>query len=411
MLLPIRTISFIATLALGCAVGSDEGNTSTTGGGVAWTTVTGAGGASAGGSSSEGGGGQAAGGSGDGGRPTTNGGGGAGGAPRETDRALLIGVGSATVMTGAFDSQNGWTTGTLTGGSLDRPAIAMRGQNDAVAMFRNAGNLAFTTFDGSGWSATASVGASITTRATPALVSNSATAFAVFHGDNFLHYFSAYTASFNPSNESVGSPQSFGPSAAAVTLWGSEVVIAYAGSDGDLYDQRRSGGVWQAANPHALGDVVALSPAVVTLDSNQLLVVYVHKVTGAAMFTVFTGSVWSAPAIIDDALTADPLALTALPTGKAMAAFRGTDGQPYAMTFDAAPTPTWSAPMPIASPNPTTPSTPAVAPGVGSQQAELAFVDAATGGARHVRWSGSSWSTPTVVGGSDLTGVAIATLP
>jgi len=315
------------------------------------------------------------------------------------------------VLTGTFDSQNGWTTGTLTGGSLDRPAITMRGQNDAVAMFRNAGNLAFTTFDGSGWSATANVGGSITTRATPALVSNSATAFAVFHGDNFLHYFSAYTASFNPSNESVGSPQSFGPSAGSIALLGSDVVIAYAGSDGDLYDQRRSGGVWQTGSAHGLGDVVALTPAIVTLDSNQLLVVYVHEVTQAVTFTIGTGSVWSTATAIADALTVDPVALTALPGGKAMAAFRGTDGQAYAMTFDVAPTPIWSAPLPIASPNPTTPSTPAVAPGVGSQEAELAFVDAATGAASHVRWSGSSWSTPTLVGGSGLTGVAIATLP
>ena len=405
----IRTLFLIAVACAACAEGSDDDTTPATGGGVPWTTATGTGGASAGGNGDGGAGGVTMGGAGAGGRPSEGGAGGTGGAPVAGGRVVMLAVGTGGVLGGAFDGA-AWSTSTLTGSSTDRPALVMRGPNDAVAMFRNSGNLSFTGFDGSGWAATANVGASITTRATPAMVANAATAFAVFHGDDFMHYFAAYTASFNPSNEPVGSPQSFGPSSASVTLDGADVVALYAGSNGDLYDQRRSGGAWQAASAHGLGDVVALTPAVVTLDSGALLAVYVDKTTSSLMFSVRESSTWSAPTAVTGALSQDPVSLAALPSDQAMAAFRGTNGQVYAMTFDLAGS-AFSAPAAIASPNPTTPSTPAVAAGIDGAVAELAFVDGASGAVHHARWSGTTWSPPLPVGGASLSGVAIASSP
>jgi hypothetical protein len=405
----MRTLTFITIACAACAEGSDDGTTSTTGGGVPWTTSTGVGGANAGGNGDGGAGGLAAGGAGAGGRPSVGGAGGSGGAPVAGGRVVMLGVGTGEVLAGAFDG-TAWSTSTLSGSSTDRPALVMRGPNDAVGMFRNSGNLSFTGFDGSSWAATANVGASITTRATPAMAANAATAFAVFHGDDFMHYFAAYTASFNPSNEPVGSPQSFGPSSASVTLDGSDVLALYAGSNGDLYDQRRSGGAWQPASAHALGDVVALTPAVVALESGAILVVYVNKTTSTLTFSVRDTNVWSAPIAIAGALSNDPVAVASLPGDQAMAAFRGTNGQVYAMTFDLA-GPAFSAPTAIASPNPTTPSTPAVAAGIDGSVAELAFVDGASGAVHHVRWSGTTWSSAIPVGGAGLFGVAIASSP
>ena len=408
MLSSLRNLWFIA-LCAGCAEGSDEGTTSSTGAAVPWTTSTGAGGANSGGNGDGGTAGVAAGGAGDGGRPTEGGSGGEGGAP-VAGRVVMVAVGAGGVLAGAFDG-DAWSTANLAGSSTDRPAVAMRGANDAVAMFRNGGSLSFTSFDGSGWSATANVGATITTRATPAVTANAATAFAVFHGDDFMHYYAAYTASFNPSNEPVGNPQSFGPSAASVTLDGADVLALYAGSDGDLYDQVRTGGAWQPASGHGLGDVVALTPAVVTLDSGAILAVYVDKTSSMLAYSVREADVWSEPIALADALSADPVALAALPSDRAIAAFRGTNGQVYTMTFDLAASPAFSAALPIANPNPVTPSTPALAAGMRGAVAELAFVEAASGAVHHARWSGTTWSPALPIGGAALSGVALASSP
>jgi hypothetical protein len=70
----------------------------------------------------------------------------------------------------------------------------------------------------------------------------------------------------------------------------------------------------------------------------------------------------------------------------------------------------WSVPAAVSSPNVASLSRPAVASGVHGFTAELAFV-AADGVAHHARLSGTTWSTPVVVGGTALAGVAIATMP
>jgi hypothetical protein len=109
-------------------------------------------------------------------------------------------------------------------------------------------------------------------------------------------------------------------------------------------------------------------------------------------------------------LSAEPPALVAVSGGGAVTAFRGLDGNVYAARYTpGAPIP-WSAPAGIATPNYATPSAPALAPGAFGMDAELAFIDAATGAALHTRLSGSSWSPPTTVGGTALGHVVIATL-
>jgi hypothetical protein len=81
------------------------------------------------------------------------------------------------------------------------------------------------------------------------------------------------------------------------------------------------------------------------------------------------------------------------------------------MVFDPSDAPVWSDPTPLSSPNPTTPTPPALATDVNSADAELVYVDDTTQSVMHSRLTGSSWSAPALVGGTDLGSVAITSHP
>ncbi|NUP09576.1 MAG: hypothetical protein HOW73_26320 [Polyangiaceae bacterium] len=417
-------LSFVA-----CADGSDdEASTSTTGGGVPWTTSTGAGGAGgtasqggapqggAGGQTSSGGSGGAGG---DGGQSTSTGGTGQGGmggmgegGMADDGQLVLMALGDSGVFAGSFTPSTGWDTETLAGDPIDpsaRPAVVMRGPDDALALFRgDAGALAFSTFDGLGWSMPDDVGAAITTRAAPSVTANAAQVFAVFQGDDFKHYFAVYTASFNPDDEMVGNPQSFGPFPASIALASGQPIVTFAGDNHDLFDQTRTGGTWGAASPHGLANVFT-TPAIVPLDQGPELLVVFNRQDSTIAFTTRTAGVWSSPADLPDALTTDPVTLAPMAGGRAVAAFRGTNGMAYASVYDPSGAPVWSDPVGIAAA--ATPTPPAVATGAGGADAELVYVSTQTGSAMHSRLVSGQWSNPASIGGSALGSVAIAARP
>jgi hypothetical protein len=292
------------------------------------------------------------------------------------------------------------------------PALALTGAGSAVGLIRsnaNAGELRYTTWTPGAWAPFLPLGTLVTTRAEPHLAASASTAQAVFHGDNSKHYYAAYAGSWSPIAEAVtgGTVQSFGPSPASITTVGTDAVIAYAGNDNDLYDQTRAG-TWQTGHAHGLGAVTVLTPAIVTMGSD-LLVAYVHSGTDAHVyFTTRVGGTWSAPAQVHvNALSSEPATLAAIPGGGALLAYRGQDGKPYWSRYAAG---VWSAPAALASPNYATPSAPAVAPGIAGADAEMIFIDSATGAANHTRLTGSTWSSPIAIGGTGLTRCAASSL-
>ena len=210
-----------------------------------------------------------------------------------------------------------------------------------------------------------------------------------------------------------GAAQSFGSSPAAVAAIGSDTLVAFVGSDGDLYDQTRTGGAWGAASSHTLGNTLALMPALIAPTSGpSLMIAYVRSTDAKILFTTRTGSSWTTPSLIDaNSFTADPVALTALPNGEALLAFRGLDNAIYFSRYTPAGSPVSSPPAPFAVPNVTSPSRPALAAGVGGVDAEMAFINALDGKAYHARLTGTSWSVPVMVGGTQLTTVTIASAP
>ena len=322
------------------------------------------------------------------------------------------------MLAGEFHPGMAWTVTQLSSTTDKAPGIAITGPNTAIGVTRNTtfGNqVAYTTWAPGSFQAFTSIANMVTTQAAPSIAASGTRADVVFLGDNNKHYYAAHVATWSPTADPVGGAvaQSFGSSPAAVAAIGSDTIVAFVGSNGDLYDQTRTGGVWGVASAHNLGNTLSLMPAIITPTTGpSLMIVYVRSTDAKILFTTRTGNVWTAPALIDaNSFSSDPVALTALPGGEAVVAFRGLDQGIYSSRYTPGGNPLWSPPAPFAMPNVTTPSRPALAAGVGGVDAEIGFINSIDAKAYHARLTGTSWSMPVMVGGTQLTTVAIASAP
>ena len=140
------------------------------------------------------------------------------------------------------------------------------------------------------------------------------------------------------------------------------------------------------------------------------MIAYVRGTDSQIMFTTRTAGAWSTSApIYATAFSNDPVALTPLPGGGAVLAYRGQDTDLYWSIYTPEPTPAWSQPAAVATPNWSAPSTPALARGVGGLRAEMIFIDGASTDAEHLRL-GTEWSTPQLVGASGFTCAAVTSM-
>lgn len=386
------------------------GSSSTSG---ATTTTGGVGGAASSSSSSVGGGVSSS-------TSGSSGSSGSGGSP-PAGTVLMLAGGAQTILGGEFHPGTGWTTTVLSDATSDVPAIAEMSGGSAVGVIRSksgGGELRYTSWTPGSWSAFKMIAPLQTTSSTPSIVPSGARADLTFRGDNTKHYYAAYTSGvWNPLAEPIqmmNAPQIQGPTPSSVTAIGSDTIVAFAGDNGELYDQTRTGGVWQGAHGHGLGNVVVVTPQITALNggSVDLLVVFVNKSDSKLLFTTRSAGTWSASVLVDqNTFSADPISLVALPGGKAVLAFRGLDGKIYASRYNPNGAPVWSLPGPIANPNYATPSSPAITGGVGGADVELVFVNSADGAAYHTSLTNTTWSAPTLVGGTGLIHIGVSSSP
>jgi hypothetical protein len=397
------------------AAASGPQGSSSTAGGPSGSGPTGSGGTSGSSGPSGSSGSSGPGGGGEGGAdPTGNGGAGNGGGPVDDATLLFVAGGGDDLFAGELYPQQGWDTATLAEATSFAPGVALLGADEGLAVVRGdaGGALRWASWSPGSWSAFAAVGPAITAQAGPALAGAPGAAHATFHGDNFKHYYGSFAASWSPDDEAIGSPQSFGPSPASIVVDGADVIVAYAGDNGDVYLQTRSGGVWGAGVGLSLGNVASSRPALATLSGGMdLMVVFARKSDAQLVWTAKSGNSWTVAAEIEQGFATAPPALLGLPNGDAVVAYRGLNGGVYTAYFDASASPPWSVPSPLASPNFVTPSAPALAAGIGGKDAELLFIDDASGAVTHSRLVNTSWSAPAAVGGIDLTHVAAASWP
>jgi hypothetical protein len=183
--------------------------------------------------------------------------------------------------------------------------------------------------------------------------------------------------------------------------------VVFAGVDGDLHDQTKSGGSWQPAFAHGLSGVAAVQPAATMLGSG-VLALYVDGATSELRATQRTMNGWTPPVPIVGSATLAPPALVALPGGQALAAWLDVDDDVHTAVFDGT---TWSAGAPLALPNPPIICPPALTAGASGADAELVFVDA-IGASYWMRLSGGIWTAPALAGTASAPSCgAIATAP
>ncbi|TKD08828.1 hypothetical protein [Polyangium fumosum] len=335
---------------------------------------------------------------------------------------VMFATGTQGGVTKRFQSKDGWTMETaVSEKSADPPAfVILPGQKAGVALLRSSEGVtkdrirASTWTEAGGFGLVTNVGANVSTRATPGIAASSAAAHIVYQDvTNNRYWYAAYTpaSGFAPTNEEVKvgvDTYSLGDAAAAITVLGMDPVITNDGwGDPNLYTQRRAAGVWEAATQHlAAFDVDDTTPAIAALTSTQgpeLVLVFTRANDKQLVFLTREGGTWSTTPVEITGAKSTELTLLALPSGGALLAYREVaTGNLHWARFDGV---AFSAVENLAL---KAIGRPALALGAGDAEAELVYVDT-TGKAHHARLQNGTFTTPVLVGGTNLVGVAIAT--
>ncbi|WAS92708.1 DUF4215 domain-containing protein [Nannocystis punicea] len=323
---------------------------------------------------------------------------------------LLLGGHAGAMLGGHFDGAT-WTVKNIPAPTVDGLDVAITSEDVGVGVFRYTkigdpadNQLRYVTWQAGTWSAPAQIGAD-TTRAAPTISAAGAGAHAVFHGDNFQHYYARFTAgAWNPTAEMIGS---FGPGPGSVTTLGADALLVFHdGAQSNQLFARRRTGAWQAQQSvDAETQAFDRQPAVVTLTNDRVLAVHAVNGGGQLRFGIFDNGAWSAPAQVPGAQTSARAALAPLPGGDAALAFRGLDGQLYVALFVGG---AWQAAATVLQPSPTIYGPPALSAGIGDAELELVYLDGQAHTPRHTRRVGGSWWAPAIVSNTALERVAVA---
>jgi hypothetical protein len=324
-------------------------------------------------------------------------------------------AGASTIAFGATLLQGGtWTVSSLATNVGSPPAIAATPGGFVGAFVDANGQLEYATSSWS-WSSPAGV-AGVSAKGSPSLALVGTPVHLVYQGDDGKYYHGTYSAGsgWDAADDPIGgaAKQGFGPGAPVAANVAGDLVIAYGGQDGFLYDETWSAGAWAPDDEHATATVGLLSPAIVALQggTSDALIAYVATDT-TIHWTSRTAGAWSAPALVSaTAFTDASPSLAALDGGRAVMAFLGTNGLPYFSLYQPASTPLWSTPAAIGTSATTLVSPPSVAPGVCGDDAVAVLTGSA--GVAVVRYAGGAWLPPTVLPGTaGMTYASVASQP
>jgi hypothetical protein len=321
---------------------------------------------------------------------------------------LLLAGSTTSIFGGTYTSAGGWATSTIAGAASYPPVLTALSDGTALGAFTDPSmNVMATTWSGTSWSTPAWIGGNATSRAQPMLDSSGTVGHLAYHGMDFHFYYVPYRlGAWSGTSQSMGG--NYGPVPAAIAALGANATAAFVDGQGPMTNYAASvdlvGVSWGTRTDLSLSSFT-VPPAIVALDTGpELLMTFVQQDTSIA-FALRTGGVWSAAPTIANCYTNDRVALAALPGGRVILAFRGTDGNLYWLTWSGT---AWSPVAPFSTPNVMISGPPAVADGANGHVAEIAFIES-DGAVYTASLSGVVWSTPVTVGGTNLVGVAIAT--
>jgi hypothetical protein len=331
---------------------------------------------------------------------------------------LLLAGSSTSLLGGSFHPGGAWTTSSFGAGTNAGTSLTATSAGAGIGVYTaaNGNKVGYTLWSGGAWSTPAPINASAVAMGQPFIdATGSSSAHVTYQDSTFNFWYLAYTGgTWSAMPQAIGA--NYGPLPATIAARGVNATIGFIdgqqGSVNDVAAADLNGGTWLARDDIAGPESFKVPAVIVSLSAGpELLMVFAQNNNPQMMFATRTGGVWSSPAALTNCLTNDRPALAPLPNGGAILAFRGTDspttGYLYWSVYSAS---TWSAVAPFATPNESIAGPPAVTHGVGGATAEVAFLDT-SGMAHHARLTGSTWSAPVLVGGANLNGVAIASMP
>ena len=329
---------------------------------------------------------------------------------------LLAGNGSTLVGASAKGTA-AFASAALTGSVTDRVSIVPFGTGFLGVARAGDGSILSSAFGGASWSAAAAVGA-VVARDAPILAVTGTTAHLAYQQNvDYKYYHGTYTGSaWDAATDpvGVGAQQAFGPRGPGFAAVGTTPVVLQAGSDNFLYDFDYTG-TWSIGHQQASTSVEkTLPPTLIALTGGtaELLGVYMRLADFKIMSVTRAVGTWTAPVLLDvNAFANDPVNVAPMSGGRALLAYRGSDGKGYYSVYDPTKNPVWTVPAAIGGSAPLVESAPAIAPGVCGDDAVVAY--AGTGGAVNVtRFAGGSFgAAATVTGTSGAKYVGIATRP
>jgi len=329
---------------------------------------------------------------------------------------LLLAGSAANLLGGSFQTAGGWTTTTLADTTSFGTSLTLdtKGRGVGVYTSTTGGTVSSTVWSSGTWGTPAPITAAAVAMNQPSIdATGGTTSHLVYQDASFKYWYLAFTGTWSsPAAVGPAGNQSYGPVAAAIAARGADATVGFTdGQTGAMVNYAAqmdlTGGAFQAKADLAGPESFTVPPAIVPLSSGPELMMVVIGQDTKINFLTRTAGVWSSPAYINNCLTADRVALAPLPPGDAILAFRGTDGFLYWTVYSGG---SWSAVAPFSTPNVSITRPPAVTHGIGGYVAEIAFIES-DGMAYHARLTNGTWTTPVMVGGSSLNGVAIASAP
>jgi hypothetical protein len=319
-------------------------------------------------------------------------------------QTLAVFGGSSAGSFAATWSAGAWSTASSLGGNVANVAALVPYGTGYLGAVRETTDTLDSSL-GAPFSQPAQIAAA-TTKGTPVLATIGSAAHVVYWGSDNKFYHGTYSGgAWDSASDPVGgsgASQSFGSSAPTLAAVGTELVVGQTGTNATLYAQSWTGGTWATATAITGASVEpTVSPTLVALTggSADLLVVAASQTNDVLYFATRTSGTWSTLAMVSGTTTytSNPVALAALPGGKAVMVYEGGDSKPYVSVFDGA---SWSAPAALVSgTNPTLWSPPQITSGACGNDATVAFVPM-SGTVQVTSLSGGTWSAPSALVGS-----------
>jgi hypothetical protein len=323
------------------------------------------------------------------------------------------------LLTGSYIPSQAWVTRSLTtDASVFNTALTFDTTGRGVGAYVSTATQLLTSivWSNGAWAASSPISASAKLNDAPWVdATGGSTTHLVYQDTTNHHWYSSYSGTWSaPVAVGTTTDKFNGPVTPTVAARGTNATIAFIDGESNPANSAAAGdltgGAWQSRVDIAAA-TFSISPVIIPLSSGpELMMVFTQSAPfdNQIVFATRTAGTWSAVTTIPNAVTNLRVGLAPLPSGGAILAFQGSDGDVYWSLYSGG---AWSAVAPLSSPNASTSTPPAVTHGIAGDTAEIAYVGGSGQAAYHSRLMGSKWSTPELIGGGRMDGIAIAAAP